>query len=101
MSSFLSGNDDHDLNIDRDDDDDYQDHYDDHDDQECILLACCPRSFRVNLINASYECTQSDHTIALIMMMMVMMMGVTMMGVTMMVMMIVIALSTKPTTQSP
>ena len=96
MSSFLSGNDNHDINNDRDDDDDYQDHYDDHDDQECILLACCPRSFRVNLINASYECTQSDHTIALIMMMMVMMMGVTMM-----VMMIVIALSTKPTTQSP
>ena len=33
MSSFLNGDDDHDLNNDRDDDD-YQDHYDDHDDQE-------------------------------------------------------------------
>ena len=56
MSCFLNGDDDQDLNND-DDDDDYQDHYDDHDDQECILLACCPRSFRVNLINASHECT--------------------------------------------
>ena len=68
MSCFLNGDDEQDLNND-DDDGDYQDHYDDHDDQECILLACCPRSFRVNLINASYECTEStqpDHTIALI-----------------------------------
>ena len=66
--AVLNGDDDQDLNND-DNDDDYQDHYDDHDDQECILLACCPRSFRVNLINASYECTEStqrDHTIALI-----------------------------------
>ena len=56
MSCFLNGDDEQDLNND-DDDGDYRDHYDDHDDQECILLACCPRSFRVNLINASYECT--------------------------------------------
>ena len=75
MSCFLNCDDDHDLN---NDDGDYQDHYDDHDDLECILLACCPRSFRVNLINASYECTKStqpDHTIALITRIMVMMMS--------------------------
>ena len=74
MSCFLNGDDDQDLNIDDVD----QDHYDDHDDPECILLACCPRSFRVNLINASYECTEStqpDHTIALITRIMVMMMS--------------------------